>query len=308
VGIGTKTPSHKLTVDYGHLCIKGAQHWGDPGDSAKLILGDAYNGVGSIYDQGLMVWTYGDGNHDIRLGAHDGSTCMIVDPVKGAAVNADSVLDGVSLYARQLSGPDQAAIQGDCRTFGPIGTAGGVGVKGAFEAQGVFGAGVLGQAGTTEDAGAIGVYGATEDASGYGVYYEGGLGGTGKVVTIVETKSYGHRELYAICGSANWCEDFGTASLMDGVATVTIDPVFAETMAADESYHVFLTPLGDCGLYVADKQPYNFVVKSRGQDTLGIAFDYRIVAKRKDLADQRLLSADKQVKRSAELRQTSGRH
>jgi hypothetical protein len=64
-----------------------------------------------------------------------------------------------------------------------------------------------------------------------------------------------------------------------GQATVTIESVFAQTVNLSE-YHISLTPLGDCALYVAAKTVQAFTVKAMGGQACSIAFDYRIVAKR----------------------------
>ena len=58
-----------------------------------------------------------------------------------------------------------------------------------------------------------------------------------------------------------------------------IEPIFAQTVSLD-AYHVFLTPLGDCPLYVAEKTPVSFTVRAMGGQPCEVAFDYRIVAKR----------------------------
>jgi hypothetical protein len=88
------------------------------------------------------------------------------------------------------------------------------------------------------------------------------------------------RLLYAIESPEVWFEDFGLGTLQDGVAVVSIDPLFAETVNLD-AYHVFVTPLGDCqGLYVTDKTATGFEVRELGGGTANISFDYRIVAHR----------------------------
>ena len=86
-----------------------------------------------------------------------------------------------------------------------------------------------------------------------------------------------------------WFEDFGTGLLSDGSATVDIDPIFAQTVNTEATYHVFLTPLGDTpGLYVAEKAAGHFVVKEVLGGVSNIAFDYRIVAKRLGYEEVRL--------------------
>ncbi len=85
--------------------------------------------------------------------------------------------------------------------------------------------------------------------------------------------------MYAIESPQNWFEDFGSAELVSGMATVMIEPIFAQTVNLSE-YHVFLTPLGDCPLYVARKTPASFTVEAMGGQSCSIAFDYRLVARR----------------------------
>ena len=66
------------------------------------------------------------------------------------------------------------------------------------------------------------------------------------------------RLLYAIESPEVWFEDFGSGTLVNGVGTVMIDPLFAATVNLSD-YHVFVTPLGDCqGLYVTAKTAYRF--------------------------------------------------
>jgi len=95
--------------------------------------------------------------------------------------------------------------------------------------------------------------------------------------------------LYAIEGPENWFEDAGTGHLASGVAVVTLEPVFAQTINTSPDYHVFLTPRGDCkGLYVSNTGPSSFEVHELGGGTSSLDFDYRIMAKRKGYEDIRL--------------------
>jgi hypothetical protein len=84
-------------------------------------------------------------------------------------------------------------------------------------------------------------------------------------------------------------EDFGSGSLERGVAVVKIDAAFADTVTADASYHVFITPNGDSeGLYVINKTATSFEVRESKGGTSSLSFDYRIVAKRRGYEAQRL--------------------
>jgi hypothetical protein len=75
-------------------------------------------------------------------------------------------------------------------------------------------------------------------------------------------------------------EDYGEAQLLDGVATVRLDPAFAQTISDKSSYLVFLTPDGDTnGLYVASKTIQSFQVREVHGGRSSVSFDYRIVAR-----------------------------
>jgi hypothetical protein len=108
----------------------------------------------------------------------------------------------------------------------------------------------------------------------------------------VPTQNYGTRTLYALESTEVWFEDFGLAQLQDGVAVVTIDHLFAETVNLAVGYHVFLTPVdGWAALYVVNKTPTSFEVRD-ANGKANIAFDYRLVAKRLGYENVRLEPAE----------------
>jgi hypothetical protein len=97
--------------------------------------------------------------------------------------------------------------------------------------------------------------------------------------------------LYAVESPKNWFEDFGSGRLSSGSAVIELEPTFAQTVNT-QSYHVFLTPNGDCkGLYVSQKSAGGFEVRELGGGTSSIEFDYRIVAERRGYENIRM--ADK---------------
>jgi hypothetical protein len=124
-----------------------------------------------------------------------------------------------------------------------------------------------------------------------GIGSGGNLSCTGQIKTLVDAGGGTRKvETYAVQSPENWMEDFGSGELKNGVAIVSIDPAFAETVAADSSYHVFLTPNGDSkGLYVIAKTPTTFEVRESGGGTSSLTFDFRIVAKRRGFEAQRLV-------------------
>jgi hypothetical protein len=124
-----------------------------------------------------------------------------------------------------------------------------------------------------------------------------GIGGgsmscTGPAKSLVSTVG-GQRtvETYAPQSAENWMEDYGMGAMDRGVGVVQIDPTFAETITADASYHVFLTPRGDSPghLFVTNVTASSFEVRESGGGTSSIGFDYKIVAKRRGYEAQRLV-------------------
>ncbi len=96
-------------------------------------------------------------------------------------------------------------------------------------------------------------------------------------------------KLSAIESPKNWFEDFGSAQLSAGAATVALEPDFAQTVNTGVEYHVFLTPNGDCkGLYVTRKMASSFEVHELGGGASSVSFDYRIVALRKKFENIRM--------------------
>ncbi|HEY5095674.1 MAG TPA: hypothetical protein VII69_11195 [Candidatus Eremiobacteraceae bacterium] len=74
-------------------------------------------------------------------------------------------------------------------------------------------------------------------------------------------------------------EDNGTARLVGGVATVQLDPTFANSIDMSKAYQVMLTPDGDTkGLYIASKSPTGFVVRETQAGNGTLNFDYHIYA------------------------------
>jgi hypothetical protein len=95
--------------------------------------------------------------------------------------------------------------------------------------------------------------------------------------------------LNGIASPEHWFEDAGSGQLTNGETVISIESVFGETVNTGMDYHVFLTPNGDCkGLYVAQKSATSFVVRELGGGTSSIAFDYRIMAKRRGFEQARL--------------------
>jgi hypothetical protein len=106
--------------------------------------------------------------------------------------------------------------------------------------------------------------------------------------------------LYPVEAPENWFEDFGSATLSGGMAAVRLEPEFAATVNTGMEYHVFLTPKGDCeGLFVTNETPAGFEVRELRHGQSNVAFDYRIVAKRKGYEGVRLADETKEMESPA---------
>ena len=109
----------------------------------------------------------------------------------------------------------------------------------------------------------------------------------GSKAALVQTTSYGKREVYAVESPNEWFEDFGSGRLIRGRSFIRIDPVFGQTVTTGHDYHVYLTANGPCSLYVERKQADGFKVRSLG-GSKSCGFDYRLIAKRKGYESVRL--------------------
>ena len=172
--------------------------------------------------------------------------------------------------------------EGALGVFGTSSEKSGTGVLGVGPAIGVWG-------GSTQ----IGVYGSTGSKSGLAgrfdgdVFIAGDLTKTGALSAAVPFPDGSLRRLYAIESPESWFEDFGETRLTNGRATVKIDAGFAAVVRG--GYHVFVPPYGDSnGLYVTQRSRRGFVVREQNGGKSSIAFSYRVVAKRKDIAGPRL--------------------
>jgi len=119
----------------------------------------------------------------------------------------------------------------------------------------------------------------------------GNFSATGTKSAVVNT-SYGMRKLYAIESPDVSFYDRGRASLANGIANISLDPIFIETVEPD--YQVFLTPEADtAGIYVAEKAKEYFIVKGRNKNS-NIPFSWLLSALRKGYKETRLDSERKE--------------
>ena len=215
--------------------------------------------------------------------------------------NVWDAIEGFSYSGRGIYGRSytQSGIEGHSGNQGPLllnmaTTAGVVGTSDAV--PGVIGTsnasiGVIGFSNN------VGIFGVTTNPNSFAGAFDGNVTITRTLTANVITASAKNavvpfpdgtqRVLHCMESPGHWFEDFGTARLKGGRATVKLDGDFAKVIKAGD-YHVFVTPEGDCGgLYVRGKRAASFEVRELNGGKSGVAFSYRIVGRRKDIKDHR---------------------
>jgi hypothetical protein len=157
-------------------------------------------------------------------------------------------------------------------------TAYGIGVHGIG-----FGGGII--AGNND----VAVVGWRANNANYSGYFNGNhviANGT-KSASVPTTK--GNQLLYCMESPEVWFEDFGHANLVNGIAEVSLDPMYLETILIDDEHpmHVFVQVQGDCeDVYVIPGKT-GFTVKEKNGGASNVRFSYRLVAKRLHFPDHR---------------------
>ncbi len=110
--------------------------------------------------------------------------------------------------------------------------------------------------------------------------------GNGAVSTIVEDINGNSKVMFASEAPEVLFEDYGVSELINGVATINIDPTFSNNITVNDEHplKVFIQLEGDCnGVYVTEKTATGFKVKELSNGTSSnVSFSWHIVANRKD--------------------------
>jgi hypothetical protein len=279
------------------------------------IQGAAATGISAIgqndggYFNGKVAGSYAqndvDGNGSAAAyGYETGSTNVTYGVVGFSASNK-----GIGTYGQAVSGSAEGAGYAGVTPLGVWGDSGAPGGTGVL-ASTDNGYAIVGL--NNSDGGVTAYFENDENLTNNDpvlATYGGGFGGkcvidvaglltcNGAMAAAVPVDDGTRQVALAVVGSSeNWFEDAGSSQLSHGEAVVNIESVFGETVNTTVDYHVFLTPNGDCkGLYVAQKSRTSFVVRELGGGTANIAFDYRIMAKRKGFEQIRLADKTKEM-------------
>jgi hypothetical protein len=308
VSTGTFSSSTPPVVSAAYTVGPGLTYYGQLGTTApdgNYAGVSGYSGYYGVYGSG----TYGVYGSGTGVGVNGTGGALGVYG-SGSDFGVFGTASKYGLYGTS----SYAAVTGDGGTYGVVGSGtsyglygsgsatstGSTGVYGSGNYYGVRGAGYDGVYGEGSNYGVFGsgnygVYGYSSNNTGvygegpYGVFAEGNLGATGSKSAVVALPDNRVVELYATESPENWFEDFGTGELRNGVAEVALDPTFALAANTETGYHVFLTPKGDCeGLYVTNETARGFQVRELRGGKSNVAFDYRIVAKRRGYESVRM--------------------
>ena len=115
-------------------------------------------------------------------------------------------------------------------------------------------------------------------------------GNTGAKNGVVSLPSFGQRLMYAVESTEVWFDDIGSSRLIDGRATVVLDPMFRESVVIDQNnpLKVFVTLTGPANGVWVEKFDNGFVVHELMNGASNATFDYRVVAKRRGLEHARM--------------------
>jgi len=120
------------------------------------------------------------------------------------------------------------------------------------------------------------------------VIIAGSLSVQGIKSAIVPAADGSTRRVYCEESTESFFSDYGEVSYQGGRAEVRLDPVYSGVVLTN-GYHIFITEYGDNnGLYVSGRSAGGFEVRAKDSPTASGTFSYRIVAKRKDVPQQRL--------------------
>ena len=248
--------------------------WGST-DSGTSVYGSTNTGTG----------VYGLSNSGSGVVGSSTSQAGVVGTSSGSG-NA-----GVYGLTNNTNGADPAAaVWGDDPTtgggnYGVYGySQAGIGVYGVSESSSVFV-----QAGRFDAPNGAYPFAAVGPSGNCFVQSNGDLVCTGSKSAAVPLPDSRWVRLYAVESPENWFEDFGSGTLSNGSASVALDPTFRDTVTSSQDYHVFLTPRGECeGLYIASTNASGFEVRELHHGKSNIAFDYRIVVRRKGYENIRM--------------------
>jgi hypothetical protein len=281
------------------------------GSEEIAVWGDTVNGIAVLATSDNNYAVVGESTASTGVyGYSNSSTAVVGTSFNGVGMGGDSVnysgvvgrTDGIAgVMGEFYDNSNEGAGFTNAGVWGDTGSSGSIGVLGtADDGNSLFGKNNTANHETVyaeNDSSSTGAMAARFAGPGSSTYCyvvrdTFGLGDivcTGSKSAAVAVDGNRMVRLYAVEAADNWFEDAGSAQLSNGSATVAFDHVFAQTVNGDVDYHVFITPNGECeGLYVTGKSGQGFEVHELRGGHSNIAFDYRIMARRKGFENVRM--------------------
>lgn len=214
--------------------------------------------VGSMASAGVFGWA----------SAHDG----VSFGAWGETNSANGYAAGVEGMSTASSGPGYG-------TIGYAKSSSGRGVYGIADAP----------SGTT-----YGLYGRVDSPDGYAMYASGDTGASGSKAAVVQTRQ-GPTELYAVESTEVWFEEMGSVHVVDGYASVALDPIYLDTITDEPGVEplVFLQLHGP-GRAWPEVRDGGFDVVVEGAGTGTVRVDFRVVGRRRGYESRRLRQVEVQ--------------
>ena len=201
-------------------------------------------------------------------------------------------------FATQPTGSGVLGIGNNLTTF--TGVPNGAGVMGVGSSFGVSGYSLLESSNsigfgghfTSDDAGlaAVGGWGGLTTRTRYKVF------GNGVVSTIVKDLNEKDVIMYAPESPEVLFQDYGSATLRNGIAQISLDPIFSKNISVNQKHpiRVFIQLEGNCnGVYVTDKSGTGFTVIELQEGKSNADFSWQVVATR---ANEKIIGSDGQIK------------
>jgi hypothetical protein len=299
------------SIGVGGQCLQadgtGVSGYVSTGSNSKAVYGkNTSNGYAVYGESASGRGVYGTSNGDNGVFGNTNA------PASSGYSGVHGVGNGAGTFGVTGNGAGGTGVSGFTSGLGSYGVQGSSAVS-----HGVVGlsgntAGASGVVAVGQSPGAVGFQGVAQGGALYAGYFYGdvsinkrvsdGMGGNlgvaGAKFAIVKGQDGKYRGMYAVESPECWFEDFGTGKVVAGKAAIALDPLFAQHVHTDD-YHVFITPhdaeqhlavtvRSAAGFVVAASASAEAVAKGKKASDLNGTFSYRVVAKRNDIAGERM--------------------
>jgi hypothetical protein len=113
-----------------------------------------------------------------------------------------------------------------------------------------------------------------------------GILSNGTKSTMVKDDNGNNRVLFCTEAPEVLFQDFGTGQLINGIAHIYMDPLFAKSISAEKQIRVFIQLEGDCkGVFVKNKSNNGFDVVELQNGNSNVSFTWQVIGNRANTYD-----------------------